>query len=547
MRKPWSQQMNKTSRIVACALLCIPFVAAVVVGFKTDKGSGSNIGGKAADKTLTKISVTSANGSSFDFTDEETLRIYSDILGKAKKIDTPQPDDASALFDVDFVTNEDSSKYRFIMTGKNPANCLFEDINGDSYLIDSDSAFSLLLRNEFSAAYAGDGVPTASYSDGNAASEFLPAVYDWNYKKVNNENAHLVANGENAVPVTLKLPENSNFSVAFSKAPDLVTLNASLANQQIYSGTPDGLSTVTTFDADTVLNVVMDATWYESDASGSYGTAKYVFDVYYDIPAVCSLVDKQLKPGEFTLIKILNGNPDEQITVSAPFMPDGGSSVNYALGDARYIYVPIKVDAEAGQQTITVNTESGSQTMDFTVLGANLPSYEAAYPAGVIELNTEESRTEYENIITTAQSTSSERQLWNGKFKYPAAGTNLNVFGGILNVAGFESSRINGVYISAVNGSSVYAANSGIVVYAGESKYGGFSVIVDHGLGVFSQYRNLGSVSCSVGDNVDTSTAIGTVGTSGVTPYSDAVFYTNVIGGSYVNPVSQVLYGISFG
>ena len=96
-------------------------------------------------------------------------------------------------------------------------------------------------------------------------------------------------------------------------------------------------------------------------------------------------------------------------------------------------------------------------------------------------------------------------------------------------------------------GAQVKAANNGKIIYSGNSDYTGNAVVIDHGLGIYSYYFNLGSLSCSEGDSVNKGSVIGTIGTSGVTPFTDTLFYANSVDGYFVNPETQIKYGISFG
>ena len=114
--------------------------------------------------------------------------------------------------------------------------------------------------------------------------------------------------------------------------------------------------------------------------------------------------------------------------------------------------------------------------------------------------------------------------LWKDKFVMPVDnGKIVCAFGDTMNIPA-NTKTSEGMYITGVSGSSVRASNDGTVLFAGTTNYTGNTVIIDHGLGVLSYYFNLGGISCSEGDKVIKSGVIGTVGTSGYTPYTDTVF-----------------------
>lgn len=62
----------------------------------------------------------------------------------------------------------------------------------------------------------------------------------------------------------------------------------------------------------------------------------------------------------------------------------------------------------------------------------------------------------------------------------------------------------------------VYSILNGRIVFAGKVEYYGNSVIINHGLGVFSNYCHLNSISVFTGDKVDSGSKIGGVGMTGV-------------------------------
>jgi murein DD-endopeptidase MepM/ murein hydrolase activator NlpD len=61
----------------------------------------------------------------------------------------------------------------------------------------------------------------------------------------------------------------------------------------------------------------------------------------------------------------------------------------------------------------------------------------------------------------------------------------------------------------------VHATQNGQVVLAEELYFSGNTVILDHGLGVYSLYGHLSSIDVAVSDQVTTGTLLGKVGATG--------------------------------
>jgi murein DD-endopeptidase MepM/ murein hydrolase activator NlpD len=67
----------------------------------------------------------------------------------------------------------------------------------------------------------------------------------------------------------------------------------------------------------------------------------------------------------------------------------------------------------------------------------------------------------------------------------------------------------------APNGTPVHAAQSGRVVLAEELYFSGNTVIVDHGLGIYTFYGHFSETDVKLGDTVNAGTILGKVGATG--------------------------------
>ncbi len=96
-----------------------------------------------------------------------------------------------------------------------------------------------------------------------------------------------------------------------------------------------------------------------------------------------------------------------------------------------------------------------------------------------------------------------------------------------------------GLDLSAPSGSPVYAADTGVVIFAGwtgEVGYGN-AVLIDHGNGYRTLYAHLSQVSIHCGARVEQSKLIGLSGNSGNSTGAHLHFEVRVPGG-YINPLS---------
>jgi murein DD-endopeptidase MepM/ murein hydrolase activator NlpD len=108
-----------------------------------------------------------------------------------------------------------------------------------------------------------------------------------------------------------------------------------------------------------------------------------------------------------------------------------------------------------------------------------------------------------------------EERLWSGAFLRPVAGELTTVFGLRRIINGQPRSPHAGIDLRAEEGTPVLACNRGVVVLVDQLFFSGKSVILDHGLGIYSMYFHLSEAPVSEGDRVSTGAMLGRVGSSG--------------------------------
>jgi murein DD-endopeptidase MepM/ murein hydrolase activator NlpD len=107
-------------------------------------------------------------------------------------------------------------------------------------------------------------------------------------------------------------------------------------------------------------------------------------------------------------------------------------------------------------------------------------------------------------------------RLWQGNFRIPLDGvTTGKNFGRRRILNGQPGSTHGGVDFPAATGTPVHAAQRGQVVLAEELYFSGNTVLVDHGLGIYTLYGHLSEISVKVGDEVEPGALLGKVGATG--------------------------------
>lgn len=135
---------------------------------------------------------------------------------------------------------------------------------------------------------------------------------------------------------------------------------------------------------------------------------------------------------------------------------------------------------------------------------------------------------------------SEPKQLWEGIFLRMKNSAPMALFGDkrtfVYRKKPIGNSIHLGVDLASTQNAPIEAANSGIVVHTGYMGIYGNMVIIDHGLGIFSQYSHLNSIEVKKGQKIAKGTVIGTTGVSGLAG-GDHLHYGMLIGGKFVNPI----------
>ncbi len=129
---------------------------------------------------------------------------------------------------------------------------------------------------------------------------------------------------------------------------------------------------------------------------------------------------------------------------------------------------------------------------------------------------------------------------WDGAFQRLARAQTMSEFGDRRSYA-YHGEIVDrqvhlGVDLASLKHAEVGAAQHGTVVFASDLGIYGNTVVIDHGLGLFTLYGHLSSIRVAVGDRVLAGEVIGRTGQSGLAG-GDHLHYSTLVHGVHVDPV----------
>ncbi len=229
---------------------------------------------------------------------------------------------------------------------------------------------------------------------------------------------------------------------------------------------------------------------------------------------------RALQPGEVVVLTLNSPTPLK----SASGMVFGKTFTFYSGGNSRVWQglVGIDLETKAGRYSVVVRATSSAgapfkvahvleiKDKKFSTRRLTMDEKYVTPPKEVEDRIRRESE-RLEKIFGTASS----RKLWAGAFLLPVPGPPNSSFGrrNILN--GKARSPHAGTDFTADAGTPIAAPNSGKVVLEANLYFSGNTLILDHGLGLYSFFAHLSQFSVRDGDEVRAGQIVGKVGATG--------------------------------
>jgi murein DD-endopeptidase MepM/ murein hydrolase activator NlpD len=231
-----------------------------------------------------------------------------------------------------------------------------------------------------------------------------------------------------------------------------------------------------------------------------------------------------------------------------------------------YFAVPLLMNNHGAKISVFARDEAGNETilslpcviqarkfrsdklnLTESFLQSKMPEFQSAYPqlqgktlVEVFDYVNSQMREDNDKAIKTICQKSSDKKLWQGTFLRMRNAATMASFGDkrtyVVDGKEFSSSIHLGVDLASTTHAAIYAANNGVIAFAGTMGIYGNIVIIDHGLGLFSLYAHLSSIETTTGKNVKKEDLIGYSGTTGLAG-GDHLHFSIIVDGQFVNPL----------
>ena len=230
----------------------------------------------------------------------------------------------------------------------------------------------------------------------------------------------------------------------------------------------------------------------------------YAFDI--------ELTPEEVVPGDVFLLSI---QAEGNASAEAEFLD---TTINFhpAPDNGLVALVPVDINTTPQKYTVRVTYGGERRTLTVAVRSHEFKTIKLTLPEGKVTLSPEnQKRAAREATRLRSIWPRNTSKLWEGRFVIPT-GTEISTVFGVRRIMNEKRTSVHrGIDLRGKTGAPVRAINSGRVILTDDLFFGGNTLIIDHGMGLYSVYMHLSKFNMSKGKKVLKDQVIGFVGSSG--------------------------------
>jgi murein DD-endopeptidase MepM/ murein hydrolase activator NlpD len=208
------------------------------------------------------------------------------------------------------------------------------------------------------------------------------------------------------------------------------------------------------------------------------------------------------------------------------------------VGNVRMVEVPSRIRTWSfADRTIPIDDQFLQRKVPELLSTNGLPA-EADLVKGYLEINRNLRRASEEKLRAVTAKSAPE-PLWDGPFHRQSNSAPMSGFADrrtyMYGGQAIDHQVHLGFDLASVRRAPIEATQHGVVVYAGNLGIYGNTVVIDHGLGLFSLYGHLSTIGVHVGQQVQVRDHLGQSGETGLAG-GDHLHFSTMVYGTHVDP-----------
>lgn len=245
------------------------------------------------------------------------------------------------------------------------------------------------------------------------------------------------------------------------------------------------------------------------------------------------VIPSEIHPGDAFLVKVKDTGtlPEASFKARNLLFSEWGDGCYVAIG-------AVGLKTRPGTYNIIIKAGKEKSKVSLNVKPAKFPVIRITLPEKKVFLSPEDlERAEQEERLLMSIWQKISEKLWDGSFIYPIENELSTQFGTKRIINKKKISVHGGLDMRGKEGDEIRASNSGNVILAEGLFFGGNTIILDHGHGIYTIYMHLSEFNIKQGDAVSKGDIIGFVGSTGRSSGPHLHFGVKVFDIS-VNPVT---------
>jgi murein DD-endopeptidase MepM/ murein hydrolase activator NlpD len=249
---------------------------------------------------------------------------------------------------------------------------------------------------------------------------------------------------------------------------------------------------------------------------------------------------RSIQPGEVVLFTASAEGPIDALRAHAfdrdlPTFRLDATTWQATLGidlDTRVASYPVSFDASLDGHDVETTITLAVRRRVFPTRTLKVDAAFVNPPAATLRRITSEAAE-----LTHLWEQSTPDRLWSAPFVVPVPGRATSSFGTRSIFNGERRQPHGGADFLSPTGTPIHAPNSGRVVVASDLYFTGNTVVIDHGLGVYSLLAHMSVIGVQVGDSVTAGQVVGEVGATGRVT-GPHLHWAVMMGGARVDPLA---------
>ena len=225
-----------------------------------------------------------------------------------------------------------------------------------------------------------------------------------------------------------------------------------------------------------------------------------------------TVTPETVSPGDLFLLQTRTG---PYKSASAEFL--GKTIKLHRTENNRYVaFVPVDVNTTPGNYDLLVSAGEDKFPSSVTVQSKEFETIQLTLPEGKVTLSPENQKraTDEAELLNNIWTLNNDKK-WNGRFLKPLSTETSTEFGVKRIMNKKKTSVHRGMDFRGKEGTPIQSLNAGTVVLNKDLFYGGNTLIIDHGMGLYAVYMHLSEFKAAKGDKVAKGQTVGLVGMSG--------------------------------